>query len=82
MLKNHRREQSANATAGRNKAPNSWGDEAIEERRGASYERADRSEEYKIVGESRYQPVTSSEPRSKFVSPSPEPAKKPEVAST
>ena len=49
MLKNHRREQSANATAGRQtKDPNGWGD-VRDDRRTESYERPAIDEEYEIV---------------------------------
>jgi hypothetical protein len=46
VLKNHRREQSANATAGR--TTNGWGD-VRDERRTESYERPAIDEEYAIV---------------------------------
>ena len=49
VLKNHRREQSANATAGSRVNRNTdWGD-VKDERRVESYERAPLGEEYEIV---------------------------------
>ena len=48
MLKNHRREQSANATAGRHNKNNGWGD-VRDERRTESYERPAIDEDYEIV---------------------------------
>jgi hypothetical protein len=48
VLKNHRREQSANATAGRTTKDNGWGD-VRDERRTESYERPAIDEEYEIV---------------------------------
>jgi hypothetical protein len=49
VLKNHRREQSANATASRpNKHnANSWGDD---ERRTESYHRPAHNEDYEMIG--------------------------------
>lgn len=48
-MKNHRREQSANATAGRpTKDPNGWGD-VRDDRRTESYERPAIDEDYEIV---------------------------------
>lgn len=44
VLKNHRREQSANATAGRTQN-NEWGSEE-DIRRGASYEKPNKNDEY------------------------------------
>ena len=48
VLKNHRREQSANATAGRNNRNGDWG-HVEDERRVESYERAPVSDDYEIV---------------------------------
>ena len=47
VQKNHRREQSATATAGRHNKNDHWGD-TTDERRVGSCERA--SEEYQIMG--------------------------------
>ena len=48
VLKNHRREQSATATAGRHKDSSGWGD-VRDERRTESYERPAIDEDYAIV---------------------------------
>ena len=48
VLKNHRREQSANATAGRTNRNGDWGD-VQDERRVESYERPTMADEYEIV---------------------------------
>ena len=48
VLKNHRREQSANATAGRTNRNGDWGN-VEDERRVESYERAPVGDDYEIV---------------------------------
>ena len=48
VLKNHRREQSANATAGRTNRNGDWGD-VQDERRVESYERPTMADDYEIV---------------------------------
>lgn len=48
VLKNHRREQSANATAGRHNKNGAWGD-VHDERRTESYERPAETDDYEIV---------------------------------
>jgi hypothetical protein len=48
VLKNHRREQSANATAGRHNRNGDWG-RVGDERRTGSYERPAATDEYEIL---------------------------------
>ena len=48
VIKNHRREQSANATAGRHNRNGDWGNVA-DERRTESHDRAATSDDYEIL---------------------------------
>jgi hypothetical protein len=74
VKQNHRREQSANATAGRNKGYEHWNShDEDEKRRVGSCERAPQNEDYQILGSGRKPHHTeTSEHLKRLVSPSPE----------
>ena len=65
VLKNHRREQSANATAGRHNKNGDWGNDVGDERRTESYERPASTDDYEIVTSKANKNVTNMNASSK-----------------
>jgi hypothetical protein len=71
VQKNHRREQSANATAG-GREKGCWGDNNDDARKAGSCERAEKDQDYQMIGTQMTKTDATAEKMKRLISPSPE----------